>query len=60
MIGYYDTIGQMGNYMVVNELWKSMLMKRSHFKQLFRIHVKRENWNPLKYDWYLGKIRFDK
>jgi hypothetical protein len=60
MISYYDTIGQMGNYMVVNEPWKSILMKRSHLKQLFRIHVKRENWNPLKNDWYLGKIRFDK
>jgi hypothetical protein len=31
MIGYYDTIGQMGNYMVVNELWKIHTYEKKSF-----------------------------
>ncbi len=61
MIGYYNNNGQMGNYMVVNELWKSIFMKRSHFKQFLEYMLKEKKLKSItKWLWYVGKIRLDK
>jgi len=41
LIIYYDIIGYMKNYMVINEL-KRFRIKRNQFKLLFNMHVKRK------------------